>query len=108
MPYAVVVGEALVDLFESTCAGEAVYRSMVGGAPLNVAAGIARLGAPVEFVGSVGVDALGQRIWSLLADTAVGARSAPRVTVPTTLAVTSLHEGVPEFHFYGDPPSFSL
>ena len=44
MPYAVVVGEALVDLFESECDGASVYRPMVGGAPLNVAAGIARLG----------------------------------------------------------------
>jgi fructokinase len=108
MPYAVVVGEALVDLFESACAGEAVYRPMVGGAPLNVAAGIARLGQPVEFIGSVGVDAFGERIWTLLTEIGVGTASAPRVAVPTTLAVTSLYDGVPEFHFYGDPPSFSL
>jgi fructokinase len=107
MPYAVVVGEALVDLFESECHGEPVYRPMVGGAPLNVAAGLARLGHPVEFIGSISTDAFGERIWTLLADTDVGTRGCLRIDGPTTLAVTSLREGVPEFHFYGDPPSFS-
>jgi fructokinase len=107
VPYAVVLGEALVDLFESECQGEAVYRPMVGGAPLNVAAGLARLGHPVEFVGSISADILGERIWQLLADTRIGTRGSVRVDGPTTLALTSLRHGVPEFHFYGEPPSFS-
>jgi fructokinase len=113
--YAVVVGEALVDLIETPVDGETVFRPIVGGAPLNVAAGLARLGASAELVTSVSVDALGQRIWSLLARLGVGTRSCRRVAVPTTLAVTSLRDAVPEFTFYnaapsqsgyGDPPSF--
>jgi len=106
-PYAVVVGEALVDLVESRSGEATVYRPMVGGAPLNVAAGLRRLGAQVEFVGAVSRDALGDRIWDLLAATGVGTRASVRVDVPTTLALTSLHDGVPEFTFYGDPPSFA-
>ena len=108
MPYAVVMGEALVDLFESECDGASVYRPMVGGAPLNVAVGIARLGLPVEFIGSIGVDVLGDRIWSVLAENGVGSRGSLRAEIPTTLAVTSLRDGEPEFHFYGEPPSYSL
>jgi fructokinase len=103
----VVIGEALIDLFEAECDGETVYRPLVGGAPLNVATGLRRLGAPVEFVGAIGTDAFGQRIWGLLGQLGVGTAGCSRVDIPTALAVTSLHDGVPEFTFYGDPPSFA-
>ena len=46
MGYAVVLGEALIDLLDSECDGEPVYRQSIGGAPLNVAVGVARLGEP--------------------------------------------------------------
>lgn len=105
--YAVVVGEALVDLIEDERDGQTVYRPLVGGAPLNVATGLRRLGTAVEFVGSVGVDPLGDRIWALLHDLGVGTRCSARTQVNTTLAVTSLRAGEPEFTFYGDPPSFA-
>jgi len=42
--HAVVLGEALIDLLDAELAGERVYRQVIGGAPLNVAVGIARLG----------------------------------------------------------------
>jgi fructokinase len=102
MPGAVVVGEALVDLVETGSADRTVFRPLVGGAPLNVAAGLARLGAAVEFVGAIGTDPLGQRIWDLLARLGVGTRCSVRADVPTTLAVTSLRDAVPEFTFYGE------
>jgi len=117
--YAVVLGEALIDLIESPADdGQTVFRPMVGGAPLNVAAGITRLGASAQLVTSIGTDALGQRIWNLLADLGVGTRACVRVDVPTTLALTSLRDAVPEFSFYnaapthaspahGDSPSFA-
>lgn len=108
MRYAVVLGEALVDLFEAEVAGESVFRPMVGGAPLNVAAGLARLGAPVQFVGSVSADVLGTRIRALLERLGVGTRGCPTVDVPTTLAVTTLRGNQPEFHFYGEPPSYAM
>lgn len=105
--YAVVAGEALIDLIETTIDGQAVFRPMVGGAPLNVAAGLARLGATAYLVTSISSDALGQRIWDLLGEVGVDRRACRRVDVPTTLAVTSLRDAVPEFTFYGDPPSFA-
>jgi fructokinase len=107
-PYAVVLGEALVDLFEVEVAGERVFRPMVGGAPLNVACGIARLGAEARFVGSLGSDAFGDRIRALLTEQGVDHSGCVSVDVPTTLAVTSLHGAEPEFAFYGNPPSYGL
>ncbi len=111
-PYAVVIGEALVDLIEeqlgaSSDNAETVYRPLVGGAPLNVASGLRRLGATVEFVGSVSTDVLGGRIWDLLTRHGVGTAATVRTPVATTLALTSLHDGEPEFSFYGNPPSFA-
>ena len=108
MAYAVVLGEALVDLLEGRCDGEPVYRPMIGGAPLNVAVGVARLGGAVEFVGSVGDDVLAARIRDFLTAAGVGQRGVIRVAAPTTLAVTTFAGAEPDFRFYGDPPSYGL
>lgn len=108
MPYAVVLGEALVDLLEGKCDGEPVYRQAIGGGPLNVAVGVARLGGAVEFAGSLGSDAHAARIRSFLADAGVGQRGLVEVTAPTTLAVVTFAGVEPEFRFYGDPPSYGL
>ena len=54
MGYAVVLGEALIDLLEEDRDGELIYRQAIGGAPLNVAVGVARLGGAVQYAGSLG------------------------------------------------------
>ena len=100
--YAVVVGEALIDLLEEG----PVYWPMIGGGPLNVAVGLARLGDRVEFLGAVGRDVLGGRIRAFLADAGVGTGGCVDVDQPTSLAVTSFRGPEPEFHFYGQPPSY--
>ena len=105
---AVVVGEALIDLMETDFGAERAYRPLVGGAPLNVAVGLARLGRPVEFVGSIGRDVLGQRIRAFLAAAGVGTTGCVEVDAPTSLAVTSFDGAEPDFHFYGEPPSYGL
>jgi fructokinase len=112
MAYAVVLGEALVDLLDTDHGGERVYRPAIGGAPLNVAVGIARLGAAgnvhAEFVGSLGDDALGERINDFLAGAGVGTGGAVKVNAATTLAVTTFEGAEPSFRFYGQPPSYGL
>lgn len=108
MGYAVVLGEALIDLLDSECAGEPVYRQAVGGGPLNVAVGLARLGADVEFVGSLGDDALAARIRGFLQGAGVGQRGVVTVAAPSALAVATFAGAEPEFRFYGDPPSYGL
>ena len=106
MSYAVVLGEALIDLLDGECGGERVYRQAIGGAPLNVAVGVARLGGTVEFVGSIGDDVLGDRLAGFLANVGVGTRNLIRVPAPTTLAVATFDGAEPDFRFYGSPPSY--
>jgi len=108
MGYAVVLGEALVDLLESDLDGELIYRQAIGGAPLNVAVGATRLGGDVRFVGTLGNDALGDRIAAFLGKVGVGTTGLKRVPVPTTLAVTTFEGAEPTFQFYGEPPSYAL
>ncbi|MEV1286266.1 PfkB family carbohydrate kinase [Micromonospora sp. NPDC049679] len=108
MRYAVVLGEALVDLLEGECGGQPVYRQAIGGAPLNVAVGIARLGGAVEFAGSLGDDVLAGRIRTFLDAAGVGVRGVVEVAAPTTLAVATFAGAEPDFRFYGQPPSYGL
>src|SRR5436309_4857622 len=100
--YAVVFGEALVDLLEDVRDGERVYREAVGGAPLNVAVGIARLGGAVEFVGSLGEDVLGRRVRQFLAGAGVGTGHLVTVDAATTIALTTFDGSEPDFTFYGE------
>ena len=108
MGYAVVLGEALVDLLETDLDGELIYRQAIGGGPLNVAVGATRLGGDVQFAGSLGSDTLGDRIAAFLRRVDVGTVAVQRVRVPTTLAVTTFEGAEPTFQFYGEPPSYSL
>lgn len=106
--YAVIMGEALVDLLETHIGGERVFRPTVGGAPLNVAVGIVRLGGEAELLGSVGGDAFGRSIRSYLRECGVGDRGLVDVAAQTTLAVTTFVEAEPSFSFYGSPRSYGL
>ena len=106
--YAVVIGEALVDLLETRVGDEIVYRPAIGGAPLNVAVGVVRLGGHAEFVASVGSDVFGDRIKEFLRGVGVGVGGVVTAPAQTTLAVTSFDGSKPDFHFYGQPPSNGL
>jgi fructokinase len=106
--YAAILGEALVDLLDSTVEGEHVYRPAIGGGPLNVAVGVTRLGGAAQFVGSLSDDVWGDRISAFLTDTGVGTQGVRRVPAPSSLAVTTHTGAEPEFRFYGTPPSYAL
>jgi fructokinase len=83
-PRALVIGEALVDIVKR---GESVTEH-VGGSPLNVAVGLARLGRGVDFLTHIGTDARGRRIADYLKESGVqlvsGSLGARRT--PTALA----------------------
>jgi fructokinase len=102
MSYAVVLGEALIDLLEDASGPEPCYRPAVGGAPFNVAVGVARLGGNAEFVGSISTDRLGERLHGFLVANGVGTGGVLRVSAPTTLALTNFSGAEPDFAFYGD------
>jgi fructokinase len=85
-----VIGEALVDIIVGT---DGEVTSVVGGAPLNTARTIARLGVPATFLGGVSTDAFGRRIMNLLADDGVNLGLGHQVPEPTTLAIAQIDEG---------------
>ncbi|MEV6967543.1 PfkB family carbohydrate kinase [Hamadaea sp. NPDC051192] len=100
-PSAVVLGEALIDLLEQP---DGSFRPAVGGAPLNVAVGLARLGTPTRLVTGVGTDPFAATILGLLSASGVSLASVAEVTGPSPLAVASFQGAEPSFSFYGSLP----
>lgn len=95
-------GEALIDMRGESAAGRRVYIPQPGGAPANVAVGIARLGGSSGFVGQVGADIFGGDILRALTKYGVDV-SLTRQTAEamTALAFVTLdHEGERSFAFY--------
>ncbi|HLJ63287.1 MAG TPA: PfkB family carbohydrate kinase, partial [Stellaceae bacterium] len=96
-------GDALVDFLPVRAAdGREALLPLPGGSCFNVAIGMARLGAPVGFVGGISTDLFGR----LLADHAAGSRLdltfATRSAHPTTLAFVRIIAGEPHYAFYDE------
>ncbi|APS17690.1 sugar kinase [Streptomyces sp. Tue 6075] len=103
-----VLGEALVDLVPE---GDdaAVRVAQPGGAPANVAVGLARLGGRPSFVGGLGDDAFGSRIEAWLAGAGVDLSLSARPPMPTALAVADPGEHGNTYRFHlGDTATFAL
>jgi fructokinase len=102
----VTLGEALIDMV-ATARNVSLYDApafepKAGGAPANVAVGVARLGRRAAFIGKVGRDSFGQGLRALLEREGVDVRSMLiDSTRLTTLAFVSLSDsGDPSFAFY--------
>ena len=73
-PVVVCLGEALIDRLGPLGGDPAVDRPVddrLGGAPANVASGLARLETPVAFAGRLGQDAIGEAFSRLFAERGV-------------------------------------
>ncbi len=98
------LGEALVDMIPLD-KDQQTYQKCPGGAPANVAVGVARLGAPAAFVGKVGRDILG----NFLIETLRGYGVETAYLTQTDQARTGLvfveldSAGERFFEFYIDP-----
>ncbi len=102
----VCLGELLIDFVPTVTGvgldGAETFRKAAGGAPANVAVGLARLGVSSAFMGKVGADGFGH----FLADTLsrAGVDTGPLLFAPgapTSLAFVSLAaDGDREFLFY--------
>lgn len=99
----VVSGESLLDVFAGSESGNGMaLDAVVGGSPLNVALGLARLGRPVMFFGAVSRDFLGERIERLVRAEGIAAQALVRTDAPTTLSVVGVGaDGTPSYRFYG-------
>lgn len=92
-----VCGESLYD-FVPTADG--FYRPLIGGSPLNVAVGLARLGVKVSFASPISKDSLGQAIITYLLQQGVNGDSIIAVDQPSTLSVVTMEQGQPHYSFY--------
>ena len=93
-------GEAVIDLFATP--GTFDLRAKLGGSPLNVAIGLARLGYQAGFLGCVSRDTLGETICGVLTQEGVDISLVTRTSRPAALALVGLREdGVPDYGFYG-------
>ncbi|KAI3747806.1 hypothetical protein L6452_10470 [Arctium lappa] len=110
----VCFGEMLID-FVPTISGLALaeapaFKKAPGGAPANVAVGIARLGGSSAFIGKVGEDEFGYMLADILKENNVnneGMRFDPGAR--TALAfVTLKKDGEREFMFYRNPSADML
>jgi len=97
-------GEALIDLLQDP-REPGLYRRHAGGAPANVAVGVARLGGQAALMGMLGCDAFGEFLADELRRYGVDGRWLQRTReAPTALAVVSLDaRGERSFGFYRPP-----
>jgi fructokinase len=99
----VVAGEALMDVFTGATTPTGIaLDARIGGSPLNVAFGLARMGQPVAFLGGISNGELGNRLVDALRAEGVSLDAVHRSDAPTTISLIGVDaKGVPEYAFYG-------
>ena len=114
MADAICLGELLID-FVPTVTGTSLieapaFKKAPGGAPANVAVGLARLGTPSAFMGKVGDDPFGLFLASTLTEAGVDVGPLRFSSdARTALAFVSLRaDGEREFMFYRHPSADML
>ena len=101
----VAFGELVIDLIPAESkGGDLLFTARPGGAPGNVAAGVARLGQRAAMLSKVGPGPLGSLLIDTLARAGVDTRGVVRSHVdPTALAVVSVNsKGESDFMLYRD------
>src|SRR6266436_3936106 len=96
-------GDALIDFLPvKSVDGRDAIVPVVGGACLNIAVGMARLGAPAGFVGGISTDLFGRMIADHALASQVDLRYATRSAHQTTLAFVRYVGGEPQYAFYDE------
>ena len=110
----ITFGELLID-FVPTVSGVSLieapaFKKAPGGAPANVAVGLARLGVPSAFIGKVGEDAFGHFLVQILEQAGVDVHAVCYSSqARTALAFVTLRaDGEREFMFYRHPSADML
>ena len=101
MSYLIAIGgENLIDFVETKQDGHLPkYIAHPGGGPYNIAIAAGRQRCDVAYLTPVSVDKLGQMLAQNLIDSGVRL-VAPRVNLPTSLAIVSIEDDKPAFQFY--------
>ncbi len=107
------VGEIVVDLRSERSVPSLRYaqsfRRFLGGAPVNVARNISRLGGKAALMGAVGADVLGDWVLDTLTEEGVDTRYIFRSSRPSSLVLVTRHSTTPDFLPYrGADPHFRV
>ena len=100
------IGEALIDFIPEEKGKRlkdvVTFKRVVGGAPANVAASVAKLGGKARFLTQLGQDAFGDHILDVLNTCSIDTQHILRTnSADTSLAFVSLaHDGNRDFMFY--------
>jgi len=109
MPDVVCLGELLIDFVATEVnrplADVPAFRRAPGGAPANVACGVARLGRSAGFIGKIGAEPFGDFLCQTLVQAGVETRGLVATDAArTTLAFIGVHDdGRKEIFFYRNP-----
>ena len=104
-PDVLCLGEVLIDFIADTpgsLMSVSSFRKCPGGAPANVAVGVARLGIHCGFIGKVGDDQFGRFLTETLQSNGVNTNYLLSTSkAPTAIAFVALSStGKPDFSFY--------
>jgi fructokinase len=96
-------GEALIDMLPRTSAqGEPCFAPYPGGAVMNTAVALGRLGVPSAFLSGLSTDLFGQMLTDALTASHVDTTLAIRSARPTTLAFVRLEGGQASYAFHDE------
>ncbi|MFW2541263.1 carbohydrate kinase family protein [Primorskyibacter sp. 2E107] len=96
-------GEALIDMLPRVSPdGEPCFAPYAGGAVMNTAIALGRLGAPSGYFGGLSTDLFGKILEETLEASKVDHSLCPRSARPTTLAFVTLTDGHAQYAFYDE------
>ena len=96
-------GEALIDMLpRHSTEGEAAFAPLAGGAVMNTAVALGRLGEQVQFFSGLSSDLFGDVLRDHLSASGVDATPAHVSDRPTTLAFVKLVDGQASYAFYDE------
>src|SRR5262245_56921143 len=103
------IGEILIDFVPITEGGATVgFRMYPGGAPFNVAVGVARLGLPAAFASKVASDFFGRYLRAHVEREGIDRRFLIDAEAQSTLAFVAMEGGEPAYSFYGEGAADTL
>jgi sugar/nucleoside kinase (ribokinase family) len=95
----IIGGENLIDSIEDTGGATADgFFHNLGGSPYNVAVALGRQGVMTQYVTPISTDDFGGRLAAHLAAQGVSV-TGPRLEAPTTRAIVTLKDGIPQYRF---------
>lgn len=99
----VCCGEALIDMLpRKLAADEDVFLPVPGGAILNTAIALGRLGEEAGFISGISTDMFGEQLIDALKASGVSEQYCVRNDQPTTLAFVKLTDGNAEYSFFDE------